>query len=178
MRYRWLITGIILALALGLLWQVSWNCSIINWCKISEIVFGAAATVGLGGLLAGGIQVFYRIPKYNKQEDILHKLAIMRTDGVRLRNQRPEEVFSNEEIEGWFEIWTAELEMWEHFLYKKAAEFSKVEAERLKTLDTVPSLSLPGVVTPDQRRTLLITSETLKRLDKLLEQRFRPKQSP
>lgn len=139
---------------------------------------GAAITVTIGAFLASGVNLFYRVPKYNQQERILHELAIMRTSGVTLRNQRPEEVFSAEKIEGWFMVWNAEIEMWHTKLYKEAYKFSPVEAERLRTLDTMPISKPRGVVDPEQLRTILYLSETLKRLDKMLEKRFRPTPSP
>ena len=66
---------------------VAQGCGAVDWCKVWEIVFSAAVTVVLGGLLAGGIHVFYRRPKYEKQERILFELADLRTKGVAIRNE-------------------------------------------------------------------------------------------
>lgn len=173
--------GVLIALAIGLfvLWQVGQNCSIVNWCRISEIFFNAAITVGVGVLAAFLVDRLYRRRRFQKQEDVLLELAKLRTRGVELRNMRPPSYLSRHAAEVWLRIWVEGMENWKQALYDTAEKFSSVEAERLKTLDTMTPISFQGFsVSSFQQFTLLYVSETLRRLDKMLEQRFRPTQSP
>lgn len=137
------------------------------------MITSAAITVIIGGLLAGGVHVFYRVPKYSKQERILLELAKVRLAGVKLRNNGNKKSFDDKE----FDEWNNKIEKWKRDLYEVAKKFSPVEGERLRTLDDMPA-QVFNVTNPDQVRVLRYVSETLRRLDKLLEQRFRPKMAP
>ena len=155
---------------------VAVNCTIIDWCEVTAILFdtfmGACFTVILGGIIALGIN-WYRRRQFRLQEKILLDLAELREEGVRLRNKA-----NNTTLEGDdFGAWNKEINDWKKRLFKKTSEFSPVEGERLKTLDFMPADVFP-VFNPGQVHVLRYVSETLRRLDRLLEQRFRPTQSP
>lgn len=156
-------------------------CSIIDWCKVSEIVFNATVTASLTALFTVGLGVaagytvdrLYRRRRFQKQEDVLVELAELREEGVRLRNKA-----NHTTLEGYdYDNWNNEIEGWKKRLFKKADEFSPVEGERLRTLDFMPADVFP-VFNPRQLHVLRYVSETLRRLEKLLEQRFRPKMAP
>ncbi|MCH8093051.1 MAG: hypothetical protein IH953_00515 [Chloroflexi bacterium] len=151
------------------------------WTISFEALLAALLTLIVGGLGAYFANRIYRIPKYEAQQRILLKLAELRTEGVGIRNDG-----MKDPLEGQlFDDWATRIIYWEQRLYEKAEEFSPVEKERLKTLDLVPILNpnevlgLQGkTISPAQLKILSETNETLKRLDRMLENKFRPTQSP
>lgn len=72
-----------------------------------------------------------------------------------------------------------QVEEWKDDLYDATEKFSPIEAERLRTLDRMQLFEFGGLVTIDHHRfTLRYVTETLGRLDRMLEKRFRPKMAP
>ncbi len=67
---------------------------------------------------------------------------------------------------------------WKKRLIDTARRFSPIEAERLDTLDWMTPLEFEGINNPEQLHILRDTSETLKRLERLLEEKYRPKFQP
>ena len=157
------------------------SCGPVDLCKIYEIVFNAIAsgcfaalfTVGLGIAAGFAVDRFYRRKRFQNQEDVLLELAELRLAGVRLRNKGSGQTLEDDD----FEVWNTQIEDWKDKLYKKADEFSPVEGERLRTVDDMPA-QVFAVQNPKQVHVLRYVSETLRRLDRLLEQRFRPTQAP
>ena len=166
---------------------VTVNCTIIDWCEVTAILFdtfmAACFTVLLGGIVALGVN-WYRRRQFRLQEEVLQELAELRTRGVAIRNQGIDEPFSESDLIDWI----FELIGWEHKVLTTAKIFSPVEAERLKTLDRIPALGSEGFEAPtmlkldrerpEQAAFLNYYSELLRRLDVMLELRFRPTQSP
>jgi len=166
------------------------NCTIIDWCEVTAIIFdtfmGACFTVLLAGLVAAGVFFFYRQPKYRRQRETLEKLANLRTDGVKLRNMRPPKMLlrsiNPNGLNAWLRIWDEAAEKWKNEVYKYADKFSLVEGQRLRTLDwmtTQRNLLADGLVVSWRQFFLLLEiSETIERLNKVLEKRFRPQDAP
>jgi len=166
---------------------VTVNCTIIDWCDVTAILFStfmaAFFTVLFGGIIALGIN-WYRRRQFRIQEEVLFDLAELRTEGVDYRNVGIDKPFD----EGEFELWGKIIDDWYDALLTTAKWFSPVEAERLRTLDRVPNLMEDGFEkvklaeiarsNPAQLKRINETSEVLRRLDQMLEQRFRPTQSP
>ena len=148
-----------------------------------EAVARALATVVLGGLVALGVN-WYRRRQYRLQEEFLLDLAELRTEGVGYRNDGMVQPID----EGELERWTLIISDWHDALLTTAKPFSPVEAERLRTLDRVPDLLTEGFEVvrmaevkrsnPTQFSRVNYYSEVLRRLDQMLEQRFRPTQAP
>ena len=157
------------------------SCGMIDWCKVWEIVFAAAFAIALSTAVGLLLNYIFRVRQYRKQEGILLELAKLRSEGVAIRNRGLEEELQGDALNSWIE----EMQKWEGRLYDKAGEFSPVEEERLRTLDLVPVLNpndflgLRGkTISPAQRKILSETNETLKRLDRMLEHKFRPTHAP
>ena len=158
----------------------------IAWCVVYELLLAAVLGAFAVGALTGLIHIFYRVPTFNKQERILLDLAKLREKGVKLRNERPPpELFIGpvpgvvDIIVDWLIQWEAEVGYWYWKVYNKAEELSLVERKRLETIDYVePRDFREPVMTRQQLQALAELSTTLKRLDNLLQQRFRPKNSP
>ncbi len=150
-------------------------------CRFYTIVFDALAagcfagffTVSLGVVAGIAIDRLYRRPRFEQQEKILSDLAKLRLAGVRLRNRGSGKTMEDDD----FEVWNDQIEDWKDKLYKKADEFSPVEGERLRTVDDMPA-QVFAVQNPKQVHVLRYVSETLRRLDRLLEQKFRPTLAP
>lgn len=138
-----------------------------------EIVLNAAFTVGFAALV-GLAALAGRWALYSKQQQQLHALALRRRKGVKLRNKGMNKNLTGSE----FDDWKEEIEKWKKCLFKTATKFSKVEAERLDTLDWMPHKKFPKVENKEQIILLCDTTETLKRLQQLLEERVRPYFSP
>lgn len=157
------------------------NCGTVDLCRAYEIVFDALATgcfaalftVGLGVAAGYAVDRLYRRPRFKQQEDILRALAELRLAGVRLRNKGGGKTLEGAD----FAAWNDEIEAWKKKLFRKAGEFSPVESERLQTLDDMPA-QVFAVQNDDQVFVLRYVSETLRRLDRMLEQRFRPTTAP
>lgn len=145
----------------------------IDWAKVSEIALDAGLTVIFGAIVGFAVNL-WRLGRYNQQERILLELARLRRSGVAIRNRGERATLTGPT----FDAWKSEIDEWKTALIAKANEFSPVEGERLDTLDRMVALPYPNIQNPDQVRLLRDTSETLKRLDRLLERRFRPTPSP
>lgn len=149
----------------------------VNWCRISDILLDSAmtaiATIGLGVLAGYLVDKYYRRRRFQEQEDVLLRLAELREEGVALRNKAVHTTFEDDE----FDNWNKDIEKWKKKLFKKTSEFSKVEGRRIQTLDFMPA-DVSAVFNENQLHVLRYVNETLRRLEKLLEQRFRPTQSP
>ena len=158
----------------------------ITWCVVYELLLAAVLGALAVGALTGLIHFLYRVPRFNEQERTLLELAKLREDGVRLRNERlplalfigPVRVVVNTIVD-WLIRWEAEVDYWYWKVYNKAKGLSLVERKRLETIDYVePREFSEPVMTRQQLQALAELSTTLKRLDNLLQQRFRPKNSP
>jgi len=164
------------------------DCGAVDWCKAAEIVsyvlfkvsgiafdafVTALFTVGLGTII-GLLALLVRWLLYKKQEGLLLELAKLRTEGVGLRNDG-----LGANLRGrTFNAWNAEIGNWKKKLIDTARRFSPIEAERLDTLDWMEAIKFPSVTNKRQEHILQDTSETLKRLERLLEEKYRPKFQP
>lgn len=156
-------------------------CGTIDWGKVWEIIFAAAFAVALSTVVGLLINYIFRVRRYKRHERILLELAVLRDEGVAIRNKGMKEELKDDALRSW----SADVKEWEGRLYKKAGEFSSVEEVRLKTVDWIPLLKPEQIrdlegkdIGQAQLDILSETSETLKRLDRMLEQRFRPTLSP
>jgi len=150
------------------------------WTIIFDGLVSALFVVGIGAIGTAAANKWYRRRKYDEQEAVLHRLADLRSEGVEIRNDGWEVLTGTAFID-----WNTRIGEWEDDLEEAAKKLSLVEAERLKTLDFYPLLDPNEVldlrdkdIGDDQLRVLSETSETLKRLDHMLELRFRPKMAP
>jgi len=155
----------------------------IAWCVVYEILFAAAASALALAAVTFAANVLYRQPRYRRQQRILERLAVLRTEGVEIRNMRPPRAFlrppTPDDMNLWLSTWYAVVWLWFEALYDTADEFSPVEAERLRTLDWMKPRALDGLLVADnQVSRLLELSQTLERLDIMLQQRFRPQDAP
>ena len=158
----------------------------IAWCVVYELLLAAVLGALALGALTGLVHIFYRVPKFNKQERILLELAKLRENGVKLRNERPPlALFMGpvpvvvDTVVDWLIQWEAEIDYWYWKVYNAAEKLSLVERKRLQTVDWIEGRAFSGLIMTDQQLDALSElSTTLKRLDDLLQQRFRPKNSP
>jgi len=148
------------------------SCSVVDWCRFREVLIEAATPIGIAALIAL-IGIFVRWGLYKLQTDRLHKLALLRRKGVVLRNDG-----LHKDLGPAFDEWASKVSRWKTDLFDAATRYSPVEAERLDTLDWMTPLEFPGVT--DARQILLLRdmSETLQRLEKLIEERLRPRFEP
>lgn len=157
----------------------------IAWCVVYEILFAAVAGAVAVGLLALFIHLVYRVPTFRCQERKLHKLAELRESGVKLRNMRPPlaliriRSIAPGGLNTWPTIWDEAAENWKLDLYKAAGKLSPVEEKRMRTIDWLSDRPHSGpFATVRQVLLLLELSATIERLDNMLQQRFRPRNSP
>ena len=149
------------------------NCGTVDLCRVWEILFKAAAPV-LFLALVGLLGYLGRWALYRKQQDRLHALALCRREGVKLRN-----IGKKRNLTGpAFKTWETIVKKWKKELFETATKFSKVEAERLDTLDWMEARKFPGIRNKEQLQLLRDVNETLKRLQQLLEERVRPSFTP
>lgn len=116
----------------------------------------------------------YRLYRYEKQEKTLFELAMYRTSGVELRNDAKDIKYTD----AGFKDWETKYKKWKKDVIDKANEFSPVVSERLKTLDTMDLVTYEGIKNPVYVGHISYLSETLKRIDRILETRFRPTHAP
>ena len=137
------------------------------WVRVFETVVAV--------LIVGVPAYLYRLYQYKKQENTLHELAKLRTSGVILRNEGLQKNYTLHEE---FYEWNVRIEAWNKELNTTAEKFSPVVSERLRTLDRFKTEGYKGIVNPDQTYEISYVSETLKRVDHILETRFRPTHTP
>jgi len=102
---------------------------------------------------------------FNKQGR-LYDVAVKRTEGVELRNAGVKPLTGKA-----LKDWKRAAAKWEVEAAVVVSKFSRVEGERLKTLDLVPKLQVKGIKDKEQLRLLRNVSGTLWRMDDLLERR-------
>lgn len=145
----------------------------IDWPKFWELLWAGAAPVIVGAAIAL-IALIGRWRLYSLQQSRLHALALCRRSGVVLRNEGKRIVLTGSDSTEW----QGKANKWKKELFKTAQRFSRVEAERLDTLDWMEAKEFEGVEDSEQLRLLRDINETLKRLQDLLEERVRPYFTP
>ncbi len=144
----------------------------IDWEAFFNMVLRGAIGATFSGLVAIGVYRATRgrderksIEALSDRDQIIDDLALLRTQGVAIRNKGHQPLEGDDRDE-----WIAEVSDWETLLYAKAAELTPATRERLATLDRFPLLQVAGVQDSEQLRVLSMLSETLQRLDRVLEQ--------
>ena len=141
----------------------------IEWHKVFEtaIILGLASLIGYAAFR-------YRLRQYKKQEATLHKLAVLRTEGVKIRNKARGVNQTSEE----FKKWKTETEKWKAKLYTTADDFSLGIGEQLRTLDLWKPGGYTGGESKQQRDIIAYMTETIERTDLILDKWFRPTHAP
>ena len=136
----------------------------VDWNQVATTVISAVISALIIGFLSwlGLPEIGWR--SRSKDRRFLHGIAVKRTEGVEIRNQGLKPLAGAA-----LSDWRRKAAEWETGAAAEVARFSKAEGERLRTLGDVPVLSVAGVSDPEQLRLLRNLTETLKRMDALLE---------
>jgi hypothetical protein len=112
----------------------------IDWIKDSELALGGVITLSVSFI---SIFLHNRITKYGikKRDDILFELAVLRGEGVKIRNEGEKGELPPEVLEGWLDRAT----VLEQAILDKAKQLSKVESKRLQYLGRVQAIQYNNI---------------------------------
>ena len=135
-----------------------------NRVAVADMLIGIAGFSGAAVGITAAVEVILK----GQIEGILLDLALMRSQGVAIRNQGNAHLDDED-----YDDWKACYLEWHQKLISKASELTPMEGEWLTTLDKFPTWNFPNVERKEQVQLLREATATLERIDRLLQQ-YRP----
>ena len=147
------VAGIVIGLLLYLGWvKVNWDTVVTT--VVSTIIIGVLAFFGAPSYL-----------QHLRKEGQLLAVETKRGEGVSLRNEALAPL-SGPKLQDWL----GKAQKWEADAADIVGKFSKVEGERVRTLDWVKLSGLEGTADPEQARLVRNMNATLWRMYELTGQ--------